>query len=66
MGMPRAGARRHAGAERLPRVPKTRGQGCRCQFCQAVSHSSLWKKSKDACPQCGRRYDAILAQEGDD
>jgi rubrerythrin len=36
----------------------------RCQFCGKTAHPSKWKKDK--CPHCGAKYDAILAQEGDD
>jgi rRNA maturation endonuclease Nob1 len=35
----------------------------RCQFCEKESPTSEWKKLKDKCPQCGREYDAMLAQE---
>lgn len=47
-------------------------QGCccgyykttRCQFCEKLRPSEEWKN--DTCPCCGRKYDAMLAQEGDD
>jgi len=35
-----------------------------CQFCGGVTFAIMWKN--DCCPKCKRRYDAILAQEGDD
>ena len=36
----------------------------RCQFCEKESPVKQWKYDK--CPKCGRAYDPILAQEGDD
>jgi transcriptional regulator with XRE-family HTH domain len=36
----------------------------RCQFCSMSSPATQWKEEK--CPRCGAKYDAILAQEGDD
>jgi Zn finger protein HypA/HybF involved in hydrogenase expression len=36
----------------------------RCQFCEQESPARDWKSDK--CPKCGRAYDPILAQEGDD
>lgn len=36
----------------------------RCQFCEEESPKSQWKDDK--CPKCKRKYDPILAQEGDD
>lgn len=36
----------------------------RCQFCEKDSPAKSWKGDK--CPKCGGKYDAILAQEGDD
>jgi rRNA maturation endonuclease Nob1 len=36
--------------------------GYTCQFCEKTSPAKEWKK-KDACPKCGRLYDAMLAQE---
>lgn len=40
------------------------GETVRCQFCEKDSPKKSWKEDK--CPLCGRVYDAILAQEGDD
>lgn len=40
--------------------------GYRCQFCGATSPAKTWKRGGDKCPMCGRVYDAMLAQEGDD
>jgi hypothetical protein len=36
----------------------------RCQFCERESPAREWKDDK--CPECGREYDAMLAQEEDD
>lgn len=36
----------------------------RCQFCEKMTPASDWKDDK--CPKCGSKYDALLAQEGDD
>lgn len=36
----------------------------RCQFCGEESPQRKWKK--DQCPKCGRKYDALLAQDEDD
>lgn len=36
----------------------------RCQFCGEYSPQPQWKK--DQCPKCGRKYDALLAQDEDD
>ncbi len=62
-----------------PAVPVLRGEGgaavtdlrarrqrdtYRCQFCEEESLARDWEDNK--CPRCGRAYDAILAQEGDD
>jgi Zn finger protein HypA/HybF involved in hydrogenase expression len=38
----------------------------KCQFCEEMSPAAEWKKRQDKCPKCGREYDCILAQEGDD
>ena len=38
----------------------------RCQFCEKDSPVEEWKECRDSCPKCGEKYDAILAQEGDD
>jgi rubrerythrin len=35
-----------------------------CQFCGKDSPTTDWKDDK--CPKCGKAYNAILAQEGDD
>jgi lipopolysaccharide biosynthesis regulator YciM len=35
-----------------------------CQFCGKFSSCLLWLD--DRCPWCDQRYDAVLAQEGDD
>ena len=35
-----------------------------CQFCERKSSPKRWVKNQ--CPYCKRKYDAILAQEGDD
>ncbi len=40
------------------------GMHYRCQWCAAETLGSRW--NGDKCPKCGRAYDAILAQEGDD
>ena len=45
-----------------PIAAKTRG-GYVCQFCGERSPVREWQKRKDACPKCGRVYDAILAQD---
>lgn len=37
----------------------------RCQFCERES-SGTWLGDGDVCPDCGKKYDPILAQEGDD
>ena len=36
----------------------------RCQFCGQDSAVEEWRS--DECPKCGRKYDAMLAQEEDD
>lgn len=36
----------------------------RCQFCGKESPAKHWLW--DQCPKCGKTYDAILAQDGDD
>jgi hypothetical protein len=36
----------------------------RCQFCEKESSVQEWKNDK--CPKCGKTYDPMLAQEGDD
>ena len=36
----------------------------RCQFCARESPAKDWKDDK--CPECGRAYDPMLAQEEDD
>lgn len=36
----------------------------RCQFCEAMTPAKNWKGDK--CPECRKKYDPILAQEGDD
>lgn len=40
------------------------GDVYRCQFCEKFSNKKNWKDN--ACPNCGGKYDPILAQEGDD
>ena len=35
-----------------------------CQFCEIETLASRWVDNN--CPNCGRKYDAVLAQEGDD
>jgi hypothetical protein len=37
----------------------------RCQFCEHEAPAAQWAP-RDECPKCGRVYDAMLAQEGDD
>ena len=41
-------------------------RGYRCQFCGETSPVKKWKSSGEECPKCGRIYDYMLAQEGDD
>lgn len=36
----------------------------RCQFCEKESRASLWKD--DICPNCGREYDVLLAQDSEE
>lgn len=36
----------------------------KCQFCEEESPASEWKENQ--CPRCKKRYDPMLAQEGDD
>ena len=38
----------------------------KCQFCLGEFPEKDWLKNKDKCPGCGQKYDALLAQEGDD
>lgn len=38
----------------------------RCQFCERESRRGNWRGGGDICPDCGKKYDPILAQEGDD
>lgn len=38
----------------------------RCQFCERESRRGNWRGGGDVCPDCGKKYDPILAQEGDD
>lgn len=42
----------------------TNAETYKCQFCEKESSPAEW--IDDKCPECGRKYDAILAQEGDD
>lgn len=48
--------------------PKEQPMPCeepyRCQFCGEESPCNLW--NQDVCPKCGKVYDPMLAQEGDD
>ena len=37
----------------------------RCQFCGDESPAKNWTEV-DECPKCGRKYDAMLAQDDDD
>lgn len=46
-----------------PTGPPVRG-GYRCQFCERDSPARDWKDDK--CPRCGRKYDCIMAQEGEE
>jgi hypothetical protein len=56
------------GPEPPPNSPQARlaGKTYRCQFCEIESPTKEWRKNNSNCPNCGRVYDAILAQEGDD
>jgi Zn finger protein HypA/HybF involved in hydrogenase expression len=36
----------------------------KCQFCEEESPADKW--DGDRCPKCGKIYDPMLAQEGDD
>lgn len=36
----------------------------RCQFCEKNSPKGAWKD--DRCPICGKKYDAMLAQDLED
>lgn len=36
----------------------------RCQFCGEESPAKEWKN--DVCPECGRKYDCILAQDSEE
>lgn len=47
-------------------MPKRREEAWRCQFCDQFSPMLSWLKQGTLCPKCGREYDPILAQEGDD
>jgi len=38
----------------------------RCQFCLKDTPINKWKAGGDTCPECGKKYDYMLAQEGDD
>jgi DNA-directed RNA polymerase subunit RPC12/RpoP len=37
--------------------------GYRCQFCGVTSPVKKWKGNGYECPECGRVYDAMIAQE---
>ena len=37
--------------------------GYRCQFCGTTSPVKKWKQKGAECPECGRVYDAMIAQE---
>jgi Zn finger protein HypA/HybF involved in hydrogenase expression len=39
--------------------------GYKCQFCRHYYNVKSWHKL-GKCPGCGREYNALLAQEGDD
>lgn len=69
LGMTGDGFPRHISriAYATPREPWKQaipGDEYKCQFCEAESPAADWKDN--ACPKCGRKYDCILAQEGDD
>ena len=53
-------------AERVAEAmaPENLKEEWRCQFCEKLSLAKNWKD--DRCPECGNKYDALLAQEGDD
>jgi hypothetical protein len=60
-------------ASRLLPAPKMRqldvGSGIRCQFCEKRFPRAKWREvdtDEIKCPGCGRDYDPVLAQEGDD
>lgn len=60
-------------ASRLLPAPKSRAlQGLstiRCQFCEKAFPQKTWREvdaDEIKCPGCGRDYDPVLAQEGDD
>lgn len=37
-----------------------------CQSCGKASAVAEWKGDGDICPKCGRKYDAIVAQDAED
>lgn len=34
-----------------------------CQFCGQRSPAREWKKNKDVCPKCGKKYDYVMAMD---
>jgi hypothetical protein len=58
------GARRCRPCKALRTRRKKAAATYRCQFCEKSSPRKQWKD--DRCPKCGAKYDATLAQEGDE
>ncbi len=38
----------------------------RCQFCGTYSPAMEWDLNNNCCPDCGEKYDPLLAQEEED
>ena len=36
----------------------------RCQFCEQSSFADSWKN--EICPKCGKKYDAVAAQDSEE